>query len=182
MSERSMQAGVTLIELLVAVLILGILLAIAIPSFSSMFEKNRLKGAAERLAAQTQYARSEAIARNSDVTIAVQTSAPWCFGVSVGSAACDCGQDDPTQADACQIDGTLRRDSAEDFTGIGIQGANVSATFNSVRGTPEPGDDGTIVLESQSGMEVGVQLTALGNVHLCSPSGSGNIWDYPECP
>ena len=174
--------GLTLIELVVTVLVAGILIAIAIPSFNQMFQKNRLKGAAERLAAETQLARAEALARREPITVSVTAGTNWCLGLDEGVAGCDCSVDDASDATACTLDGVLRVSRVADFEGVQVQGNDVDATFEPVRGMPTAAvGDWPIVFESAAGQEVGVRLTVLGSVHLCSPAGSGNIWDYPAC-
>lgn len=174
--------GLTLIELLVTLLVAGILIAIAIPSFNQMFDKNRLKGAAERLAAETQFARAETLSRRSPITVSVTAGSNWCLGLDEGTAGCDCAVDDTGDATACTLDGILRVARAADFRGVEIQGNDVNATFEAIRGMPTAAlADWPIVFESAQGQEVGVRLTVLGSVHLCSPAGSANIWDYPPC-
>lgn len=182
MSRAWFTRGITLIELVVAVLILGILIAIALPSFNTMFQKNRLKGAAERLAAETQFARSEALSRRVPITVTVTPGANWCIGVDQSAAACDCSVANPADASACAIDGVLRVANFNDFEGVEIQGANRAATFEPVRGIPAGAvNDWPVIFENVAGQEVGVRLTVLGSVHMCSPTGAGNLWDYPDC-
>lgn len=177
--------GLTLIELVVTILVAGILIAIAIPSFNQMFQKNRLKGAAERLAAETQLARAEALARREPITVSITAGTDWCLGLDEGTAACDCSVDDVGDATACTLDGVLRVSRVADFEGVRVQGNDVSDTFEPIRGRPEPANydptEWPVIFESAAGQEVGVRLTVLGSVHLCSPAGSGNIWDYPPC-
>ena len=174
--------GLTLIELVVTVLIAGILIAIAIPSFNQMFQKNRLKGAAERLAAETQLARAEALARREPITVSITAGADWCLGLDEGTGGCDCAIDAASDAAACTLDGVLRVSRVQDFQGVQVQGNDVDATFEPVRGMPAAAvADWPVIFRSAAGQEVGVRLTVLGSVHLCSPAGSGNIWDYPPC-
>lgn len=66
---RSSVSGFTLIELLIVVSIAGILAAIAIPSFNSLMEKQRVNNAGFELYSILSLARSEAIKRNNDVTV-----------------------------------------------------------------------------------------------------------------
>jgi len=61
------QRGVTLIELMVAISVLGILLALAVPSFSRMIQDAQNRTAAESLLNGLQLARAEALRRNTPV-------------------------------------------------------------------------------------------------------------------
>lgn len=56
------QAGVTLVELLVVLLLMGILAAMAVPMLGSGVSTSELKGAAREVAAGLRYARSDALA------------------------------------------------------------------------------------------------------------------------
>lgn len=62
--EPLRQRGVTVIELMVTIAVAAILIAIAIPSFATIFNSNRLAGSANELLATLQTARVEAIRRN----------------------------------------------------------------------------------------------------------------------
>lgn len=61
--------GFTLIELLIVVSILGILTALALPSFSDTLEASASNGERKRLLTMLNLARSEAIKRGGDVSI-----------------------------------------------------------------------------------------------------------------
>src|SRR5690349_9752111 len=60
--------GFTLIELMVSIFVLGILTALAVPSFVGMMNRNRLASQSNELLAAVQYARIEAIRTNAKVT------------------------------------------------------------------------------------------------------------------
>jgi type IV fimbrial biogenesis protein FimT len=62
-------AGFTAIELMVVVSILGVLAALAGPSFTPLIERWRVRSAAEDLISTLYYARSEAIKAGGDITI-----------------------------------------------------------------------------------------------------------------
>ncbi len=63
MRRQPASRGLTLIETMVVIAVLGILLALAAPSFRDFIATQRLKGAANELVSDMVYARSEALAR-----------------------------------------------------------------------------------------------------------------------
>jgi len=80
-------SGFTLIELLVTITVASILMGIAIPSFNSIIQSNRLTTRANELVSALNFARSEAIKRNlrislckSSAGIVCTTSNDWSQG------------------------------------------------------------------------------------------------------
>ena len=67
---RNHLSGFTLTELMVVVAVAGILMMIAIPSFTSLSESQRVKNASFDIYALFNIARSEAVKRNTNVSIA----------------------------------------------------------------------------------------------------------------
>jgi len=74
------QQGFTLIEMMVVISILGILLAIAMPSFSEALLSSKLRSYANNLVASVHLARSEAIKRNAVVTLCASSNGTSCSG------------------------------------------------------------------------------------------------------
>lgn len=70
----SSQRGVTLIELMIAVGILAIVVAIAVPNFQSMIQNNRLTSASNELLGVFQIARAEAIRANRRVVLVLDST------------------------------------------------------------------------------------------------------------
>jgi type IV fimbrial biogenesis protein FimT len=62
--------GVTLVELMVALAVFAILVTIGIPSFTNLVANNRASAAANELLSTLQFARSEAVKRNENITAA----------------------------------------------------------------------------------------------------------------
>ena len=77
------QRGVTTIELLVVIAIIGILSAMAVPSFVEFIRNQRIRALATDLHVSLMRTRSEAIKRNKDVTIAPVTAGSWQSGWTV---------------------------------------------------------------------------------------------------
>lgn len=85
-SEPSKNRGFTLIELLVTLTVAAILLGVAVPNFSAFLQNNRLTSQANDFVTLLNYARSEAVKRNSSVTVCASANAnaanPACSGAT----------------------------------------------------------------------------------------------------
>jgi type IV fimbrial biogenesis protein FimT len=81
----SPQEGFTIIEILLVIVIIGVLLAIAAPSFVTFTSSQKVKTASFDLYAAMMFARSEAIKRRVNVTIA-PVSGDWKNGWTVEAA------------------------------------------------------------------------------------------------
>jgi type IV fimbrial biogenesis protein FimT len=67
-NPRSRAGGFTIIELMFTITLAGVILAIGIPSFQTIIASNRLTSQTNEMVSAIQFARSEAITRNTAVT------------------------------------------------------------------------------------------------------------------
>ncbi|TNG02136.1 MAG: prepilin-type N-terminal cleavage/methylation domain-containing protein [Gammaproteobacteria bacterium] len=198
------QAGFTLIEAMITIVVLAILMATAIPALDDFFDRKRLIKAAEAVAADLQLARSEAIARSDNVFVNFSRTddTTWAFGVGL-ITNCDLTDTTPV-AGSCSLvisdgdasldpgDGSvdtgdlvLRRRSSADFPGarlisVGFPtvAASAETEFDYVRGTA---NNGTVTLRSNDGYEIQVRVSLIGRVRLCSPAGDTHVSGYATC-
>lgn len=175
---RRLSAGVTLVELSIAIVIIAILVAIAAPGFASMIERHRVKSATERLFLYLRHAKSEAIKRNQRIRLTLKSSnsgAIWCYGLKI-NASCDC-----TVEGSCQIDGVQKIIKSDEFPGVSIE-PHISSpgdrfTFENVRWVMA-GTYGHVRFNSPSGKQARVIVSSTSRIRLCSPQGNANISGY----
>jgi type IV fimbrial biogenesis protein FimT len=72
------EAGLTLVELLVTIAVLGVLLGVGVPAFGSLTQDSRLTTATNRLVAALHLTRSEAVRRNGRVTLCNSADGLFC--------------------------------------------------------------------------------------------------------
>ena len=174
----------TLTEMVVTVAVLGVLAAIAAPSFISTLEKRRVVGAAEELAANLQYARTEAIKGNRSVGVNFTSGTDtWCYGMDdtpTDATICNC-----TTGAGCTVDTVTKVFRNDGYRGVSMPapafGRASNTGFEPRRGFPM-GSQGTIQFISASG-QINVVLSTQGRIKLCSPDSPSlpHLSGYPEC-
>jgi type IV fimbrial biogenesis protein FimT len=159
--NRQINTGMTLIEVMVVVAIIGIIVAIATPSFSAMLQQQRIKGAAETVLADLRWARGEAIKRNARVRVTFTSGSNWSYTIDTVPAL-------------AASDGVLPKTvNGSDFPSTTLSSV-ASTTFNPIRGTA---NTGTAKITSNNFSDsAGVEISLLGRVKFC-----GSLGGYNKC-
>lgn len=171
--RQKSQSGFTLIELLITVVVLGVLVALAAPSFFKILETRKIIGATDLLHNDLVFAKTESIKRNQQINVVFKNKGTtnWCYGLTEANT-CDC-----KTTNSCNIDGVERVTDVSDFP-------NVSATWNftgdttgfdDIRGVPTNAGTTTFSVDSSN---ANVVLAPIGRVRICSDTGVGG---YPSC-
>lgn len=82
--RRLSQLGVTLIELMITLAVLGILVVLALPGYSRWIQNAKIRTASDAILNGLQLARAEAVQRNANVLFALTSGTGWT--VTSGSA------------------------------------------------------------------------------------------------
>jgi type IV fimbrial biogenesis protein FimT len=129
---RRAQVGFTIIELMVVIVIAGVLLVLALPSFNDMLARRRLQGQANELVTDLSYAKSEAVQRNRNVLLRTDPGGTSCYVVAVmpdpPAGSCDC-----TASPRC-TGGPTELKTVTLTSGVTVT-TNRLITFEPVRGT-----------------------------------------------
>lgn len=149
--------GFTLIELVVAIAVLGILAVVAAPAIGDYVATQRLKGAAEELQTDLQFARMESVQKNSVVTVTLAST-----GYTVARGA--------TTVKSVTFGGGSNVSA----------GATMVAVFDPVRATATitNGPDVTVA-NAATARTLRVSLSTMGRVSICSPGGA--VKGYDTC-
>jgi type IV fimbrial biogenesis protein FimT len=174
--NRQKNAGFTLLEIMVVVAITGILAGIAVPSFQSTLERDRLKQVAEGFKSDVQFARTEAIKQSRNIIVSRTTGSAgtWCYGLSATTSSCDCKQATASTTDDCEVRSVA---GSSYSSSIGMDSASGNSTFIFRRGTIFANG----VTFSTANYKARVVFGDVGRVRICTPDGSEGLPNYPDC-
>lgn len=200
--QPKLQSGFTMIELMVTLTVAAVLAVLAVPTFSDLLQKSKLRGATDDIVNLLNTSRANAVKLERDVNVSVQGTATWCAGAisasdpaNVGDAvpavaACDC----TATTVACLVGGQNALVSSADYNGVTISGvANAitygtgGVTFDKKFGAMDlslaPSTTTSVVtVTSPSGkFSTQIFLYPLGQTYVCVPSTSPFVSGYPSC-
>lgn len=160
--------GFTLLEMLVAVAIAGIVAAGAVPSLQQLLDRRRVEGHASQLAADLHFARFDAVTRNRLVRFSVfgRAGGGTCYLVHTGMpGGCRCAADGVT---SCE-DGAnpLRVVAFAADSGLWVESNVASLSFDPLHGTSTPA--GVLQLRSVRGLGVQHVVNVMGRIRSCPP-------------
>jgi type IV fimbrial biogenesis protein FimT len=161
--------GFSLIEAAVVVAVTAIVATAAVPSLVSFLDGRRLDAAATALAADVQFVRTEAVARNVVVRLSFHDApAGTCWVVHTGLAGqCTCGDAPPAVCAGGAVEiKTVVLDAADR---VGVRANVASIGFDPMHGTSTP--TGTLRLVDATGRAVHHIVNVMGRVRSCTPSG-----------
>ena len=181
------QRGFSLIELMVGIVILGVLMAMAVPRFSDWLRNARIRTSAEAIQNGLQLARAEAVRRNATVrfqlvntiddTCALDTAGPhWVVSMDNPAGQCASAPSDTAAPRIIQVrnraEGSIQTlvaagQSALVFNGLGrltpVPAANVAIDVSSTTG-------GTCVASGGSVRCLRVLVSVGGQIRMCDPA------------
>ncbi|EHR70193.1 prepilin-type N-terminal cleavage/methylation domain-containing protein [Burkholderiales bacterium JOSHI_001] len=157
--STSRSRGFTLLELMLAVTLVGVLASMALPSFGSAVSRQRLKTVSQTLAVDMAEARHEAVRSGRPLKLVVREGRDWCWAIT-DRADADCHQ---------SVSGAFRQARAVDHPGLNLLQAT-GATFGTTDGVAL--QQGGAMMETAIGDRVRVRLSPLGRTSLCSPNGA----------
>lgn len=192
--NRQKNAGFTLLEMMIVVAIMGILAAIAVPSFQDMLERNRLKQGAEALKSDLQWMRTETIKQSCNLQASFTTGAAWSYQIYIPPAAagttCARLHVDHGCAAAATANCNIRTVNSTQFTGITMgtvaffSSPTTGTEFDFRRGEAKRSNNnssnGRVELSS-SNYIVKVVVASVGRVKICNIAGSNGLSSYIDC-
>lgn len=175
------QSGLTLLELMITLAVIAVLLGVVAPSFNDFFDKNRLKQAAEEVYGILARAKAEAVTRDMDLFVNIDSGA-WCAGYAT-AAGCTCSPlPDPDDAGACAVPvgnpavNVLQVVDGANFTDVNLTSGDMGFTFDRVRGTT----GGNTISFTAGAWSLDIVVSSAGRIRLCAPDAARTM-GYPQC-
>ena len=186
--------GVTLVEAMVALGVLGILLSIAAPSFADLLNQRRVQMIAAELSTDLAFARSQVVLRSgpdAEVTVYFkQLDNMSCYTIAYygGAGYCDCSNGPSVACLGSQIPEIkttqVSRSGGVSFVASGTPNRGLNqrtadrVTFTWPQLTADPSNF-SVVISGIRGSSLRVQVNGMGRIETCAPNGNFN--GYKSC-
>lgn len=199
---RALQLGFNLIEVIIAISVLGILLALGAPSFGDWLQNQQTRAATEATLNGLQLARAEAVKRNtsvrfqfvSDLSASCALSAVnfnWVVSVGDPTNACNQPIDAATPGPVIQSRSAAESSPNARFVVAPAAVTPAYVTFNSLGGVVSPNADGTApmtqidicnpAITSSAARPLRVVVSPGGSARMCDPQVTDPA-DARACP
>lgn len=163
--------GFTAIEMLITISILGILAALAAPSFKNLLINAQIRTAAQGLADGLQFARSEAIRLNQPTVFTKGTQSSWTVTV-VSSGATLQTRPYTEGSTVATVATTPSTATKVTFNSLGRVIANADSSASIKRLDI---DAPTSSISAADSKELRINVTGGGAIRLCDPNGTAGV-------
>lgn len=187
MDRRMLLLGITLIELLVVMAVLGVLLAVAAPSFADLMNRRRVEAIAHELSTDLAYARSEGGLRARAITMRFSSNSQTsCYVVHVQGKIGICNCLNPKGSEcpggfANQLPLKVNRFSAGQGVTLVPSAGSAAITFITPHATLANEAGASVAVVGNRGYRLEARVSGLGRVLVCDPDGSFG-GGYRRCP
>ncbi len=164
---KTKSLGFSLIELMIAVVIVAILTGVAMPGFQTWLRNSQIRNAAESISNGMQRARAEAVARNADVAFVLGTGAGSASSWTVDYVVKPVAADPP-------IDSRSSNEGSKDVTRTVLPANATTVTFSNLGGVVANADAtaslAQVDLDAVGGSQkLRVTIGVGGNARMCDP-------------
>ena len=175
MLARPASHGFTLVEIMIGLVVLGILMALAAPSFTVWMQNTQIRSAADAVLNGLQLARTEAIRRNKTVQFVMGTQTEWTVNV------------------VNPLEQLQYRPMEEGSANAVVQtspGGALVVTFDAMGGRSTTNDNGTSPIDSiditsaqtMAGLRpLRIVITTSGSLRMCDPDTNLKVGDTRRC-
>lgn len=182
LSKPGLQSGVSMIELIIGVAIVGSIVTLGMPSFATFIKNSQVRTSAESILNGLQLARAEAVRRNANVRFDLTDGSglvAWSVGCVTATATCPASIQSKSSAEAASSArvGVNKVVNASYATALaGGAGLPNGVTFNSSGRVPvgNVGDDITRIDVTQPADATARRMVIIvnpgGAIRMCDPA------------